>query len=58
MSLRYNKKYMDKAKIERRVARGAARWYASRLKPVVQKLGSKKVKKPKAKAGKRRSKKK
>jgi hypothetical protein len=40
-------KEMNKAKIERRVARGTARWHAARLKPVVKKRGIKEAKKPK-----------
>ncbi|MEK7068673.1 MAG: hypothetical protein AAB964_02565 [Patescibacteria group bacterium] len=41
---------MDKKKAERCVSRGAARWFASRLKPVVKKLGVTNIPKPKGKA--------
>jgi len=34
---------MDKAKAERRISRGAARWHAPRLKNVVKNRGIKKT---------------
>ena len=39
---------MDHNKYERRLARGAVRWQAARLKPVVKKRGEQKVKKAKS----------
>lgn len=40
---------MNKRRIEDGIKRGTGRWQAARLKPVVKRLGSKKVKKrPKA----------
>ena len=38
---------MDKAKHERRLKGGRDRWQAPRMKPVVKKLGTKNIKKPK-----------
>jgi hypothetical protein len=38
---------MNKAKIERRIARGGARWHAPRMKSIVKKRAMQNIRKPK-----------